>query len=107
MVALAMDSIPAKFRAELQPSKGNVAHRFTLDLRSLVLRDAGIEFDGSAALPILTEWSLVLTLPDDARFMAHVVVVSCDPAGPGRWHMALYFLHVEEIDDGEIQWLSA
>ena len=96
----------AKFRAELRPSTGNASDQLSLDLRTLVLRDAGIEFEGTKELPLLTEWSLVLNLPDDTRFMANVVVVACDPVGHGRWHMALYFLHVEEIND-EIQWLSA
>ena len=101
-----MSPLRAKFRAELRPPAGNVEEKLAFDLRSLVLRDAGIEFEGTMKLPVLTEWSLILTLPDETRFFAHVVVVACEPVAVSRWHLALYFLQVEEIDT-EIRWLSA
>ena len=85
---------------------GHATEKPSLDLGTLVLCDTGIEFEGTIELPVLTEWSLVLNLQNETRFMGHVVVVACDPVVPGRWLVALYFIHVEEIG-AEIQWLSA
>jgi len=68
-----------------------------LAIRQALLREMGLEFDTDLPLPLLTEWSVTLTLPDQAKWVAQGVVVSCDPVFSGGWHVAIYFVHKEEL----------
>ncbi len=96
----------ARFRADLRPTQGDVEVALGLNLESVVLRGAGIEFESDKSLPVMTEWQLTLTMPDDSRFLARTVVVACDASKPGKWRLSMYFLHLEELAP-EIQWLTA
>jgi hypothetical protein len=106
LTALAMALPTARFRADLRPSKGAEEVVLALNLESVVLRGAGIEFESDRFLQVLTEWQLTLTMPDNSRFLARTVVVACDESKPGRWRLSMYFLHLEELEP-EMQWLTA
>jgi hypothetical protein len=101
-----MNAGSIKFTAHLRPPATVEGLGIRLELDTVTVREAGIEFDSPRPFDVMTEWDLMLSLPDSAQYLADAVVVGCEAVDGVSWRVSLYFLRLSEVAS-EIQCLTA